>query len=290
MHRFQKQTGFNLIELVIVIVITGILAGILATFIARPVQGFIDLTRRATLVYSAESALRRMQRDIRRALPNSIRVNAGNNAIEMINTVEGARYRSAPPPGQLERRLTFTSADADFDVLGTLLTNGATSLRVAIYNIGAVDLSGDPVAGANAYAGPDALGKNVVTPAGRTVTISNAPVTANEDHINISGGGFQFSFDSPNDRVYLVDSGISYICSGNQLMRYDNYNFSNTTQPVPPSGDAALMADNIGGCTFTYEPGTVQRAGLMTLDLTISDPETGEQVRLLHQVHVDNVP
>jgi len=286
----RHQSGFSLVELIIVIVISGILAGILSTFIARPVQGFIDLSRRATLVYSAESAMRRMQRDIRRALPNSIRVNAGNNALEMINTVEGARYRSAPPPGQQVRRLTFTSADADFDVLGTLNTNGATSLRVAIYNIGAVDLDGDPIAGANAYAGPDIDGKNVVTPAGRTITVSDAPVTANEDHINISGGGFHFSFDSPNDRVYLVDTGISYVCDGNQLMRYDNYNFSNVTQPVPPSGNAALMADNIDACTFTYEPGTVQRAGLMTLDLTISDPGTGEQVRLLHQVHVDNVP
>jgi len=290
MKRLNKHRGFTLVELVIVIVISGILASILAAFIVRPVQGFIDLSRRATLVYTAESALRRMQRDIRRALPNSIRVNAANNAIEMINTVEGARYRSAPPPGQQARRLRFTSVDADFDVLGTLQTNGATNLRLAIYNIGAVDLSGDPVPGANAYAGPDALGKNVVTPTGRTITISDAPVTPNEDHINISDGGFQFSFDSPNDRVYLVDSGISYVCSGGQLMRYDNYNFTNTTQPVPPSGDAALMADNIGGCAFTYEAGSVQRAGLMTLDLTVTDPGTGEQVRLLHQVHVDNVP
>jgi len=289
MRVLHKQSGFNLVELVIVIVITGILAGILATFIARPVQGFIDLSRRATLVYSAESAMRRMQRDIRRALPNSLRVNAANNAIEMINTVEGARYRSAPPPGQQARRLTFNNPDSDFDVLGNLASIGVTGLRVAIYNIGAVDLAGTPVRGSNAYALADAVtGTNVVTPAGQAITISE---NGNEDHINIGGGGFQFTHDSPNDRAYLVDTGISYICSAGQLMRYDNYDFTNSTQPVPPVGaDSALMTDNIGSCTFTYEAGTVQRAGLMTLDLTISDPNSGEQVRLLHQVHVDNVP
>jgi len=287
MRILKRQSGFSLVELVIVIVISGILAGILATFIARPVEGFIDLSRRASLVYSAESAMRRMQRDIRRALPNSIRVNATNNAIEMINTIEGARYRSAPPPGAQARRLTFNNLDAEFDVLGNLSSIGTTGLRVAIYNIGAVDLTGTPVPGANAYAGADALGKNVVTPSGTTITISD---NGDEDHIIIGGGGFQFSYDSPNDRVYLVDSGISYVCNGDQLTRYDNYNFTSSTQPVPPAGDSALMADNIGSCIFTYEAGTDQRAGLMTLDLTISDPGSGEQVRLLHQVHVDNVP
>ena len=287
MRILKRQSGFSLVELVIVIVISGILAGILATFIARPVEGFIDLSRRASLVYSAESAMRRMQRDIRRALPNSIRVNATNNAIEMINTIEGARYRSAPPPGAQARRLTFNNLDAEFDVLGNLSSIGTTGLRVAIYNIGAVDLTGTPVPGANAYAGADALGKNVVTPSGTTITISD---NGSEDHIIIGGGGFQFSYDSPNDRVYLVDSGISYVCNGDQLTRYDNYNFTSSTQPVPPAGDSALMADNIGSCIFTYEAGTDQRAGLMTLDLTISDPGSGEQVRLLHQVHVDNVP
>jgi MSHA biogenesis protein MshO len=50
------------------------------------------------------------------------------------------------------------------------------------------------------------------------------------------------------------------------------------------------MADNVDSCSFTYTPGTSQRAGLLTLDLTIRDPATGEQIRLLHQVHVDNVP
>ena len=45
-----------------------------AVFISRPMQGIIDTTRRAGLADAADTALRRMSRDIHRALPNSVRV------------------------------------------------------------------------------------------------------------------------------------------------------------------------------------------------------------------------
>jgi len=64
--------GFTLIELIVVIVIVGILSALGGQFIVAPVTGYVDLSRRARLVDQAEMALRRMQRDIRHALPNSI--------------------------------------------------------------------------------------------------------------------------------------------------------------------------------------------------------------------------
>jgi len=297
MRCFKIQSGFSLVELIIVIVIVGILATGIATFITLPVQGFIDLSRRATLVYSAESALRRMQRDIRRALPNSIRVAGGGTAIEMINTRVGMRYRSAPPPGNPDNRLTIVGGpDTDFDVFGDLTTFiGVGGLRVSVNNTGDT-LAGVPVRGLNAYALPDPVtGTNVVTstPAVNPITITNGVFLPDEDHINIGGGGFQFTNHSLNNRVYLVDGGISYVCNGGQLTRYSGYNFTNSVQPVPPAGlgeTVALMSDNVGNCAFTYVAGTPQRSGLMTLDLTVTDAATGESVRLLHQVHVDNVP
>jgi len=297
MRIFKLQSAFSLVEFIIVIVITGIIATSIATFITRPVQGFIDLSRRATLVYSAESALRRMQRDIRRALPNSIRVSGGGTAIEMINTVEGARYRADapfPPPGGLFTKLSINGLDTDFNVLGDLNSVGMNGLRVAINNTGDT-LAGVPAPGRNAYS-PDPLdpmtNEHVVTPNGQAITISNT-VTASEDHIEIGGLGFQFSDYSISNRVYLVDGGISYICNSGQLLRYELYNFTNNTQPTaasPPSVTPAIMADNIGSCEFTYTAGSPARSGLMTLALSVTDADTGETVRLLHQVHVDNVP
>jgi MSHA biogenesis protein MshO len=48
------------------------------------------------------------------------------------------------------------------------------------------------------------------------------------------------------------------------------------------------MAKNVSACNFSYQPGTSQRAGLVTLRLQIT--EDGESVTLLHQIHVDNAP
>ncbi len=285
----RYSNGFSLIELIIVIVISGILAGIITTFITQPVQGFIDLSRRATLVYSAESAMRRMQRDIRRALPNSIRVTGGGTTIEMINTVAGARYRAAPP-GAPSTILDFDSPDSDFDVLGNLteLIN-KNGLRVSVYNTGDVDASGVPMPGHNAYAAPNTDGENVITPASGTGSVVTISDSGNEDSVNIAGG-FEFTEESPSNRVYFIDTAITYRCSGGELLRYTNYNFTNANQPDPPAVTPALMADNIGNCSFTYDAGSPSRSGLMTLDLTITDASSNESVRLLHQVHVDNVP
>ena len=304
MHSFKSQAAFSLVEFIIVIVITGVLASSIASFITLPVQGFIDLSRRATLVYSAESALRRMQRDIRRALPNSIRVNSTGTAIEMINTIEGARYRVAPPPmpglNPLDRWLQLNTADTSFDILGNFSPEtlaGTDINHVAIYNIGSVDSSGTAIAGSNAY-GDLAAGSNVITPSDYSITLTDDLVKVGEDNVTIvdsGGNGFKFSYPSPNSRMYLVNTAISYVCSGGQLTRHTNYPFTNKpSMVVPPANStSALMSDNIDSCDFTYDSGTPSRSGLMSLDLTvtaITPTGTTESVRLLHQVHVDNVP
>ncbi len=48
------------------------------------------------------------------------------------------------------------------------------------------------------------------------------------------------------------------------------------------------MSDNMSACTFTFTPGTAQRAGLVTLTLNVA--QDGESIVLLQQVHIDNVP
>ena len=287
-----QQGGFSLVELIIVIVISGILATGLSNFIVQPIQGYTDLARRATLVNAADNALRRMARDVHSALPNSIRV-SGGNVLEMINVVDGGRYRDDPPPGNPNKILEFNTADTQFNLLGQF--NGitrpftSTNQRLVIYNVG--------VPGASAY---DAA-STVITPSGTSFSIaadSSFPASGAEDHVTLSSG-FQFGYPSPTQRIYLVDTPISYLCSGGNLYRYTGY-------PIPTAGqlttDAALtgvgatralVANQVNTCNFTYAPGTSQRAGLLTLALkltqTLPDGST-EDVQLLHQVHVDNTP
>ena len=88
-HLTRRNAGFTLGELIIVIVILGIIGSSFAAFIVPALLANRDLERRAALVDSADIALRRMTRDIRIALPNSVRItsNAAGFAIEMLPTV-----------------------------------------------------------------------------------------------------------------------------------------------------------------------------------------------------------
>jgi MSHA biogenesis protein MshO len=296
--------GVSLIELVVVITITGIIAAILGTFIVKPIQGYEAQVRRAELVDAAEMALRRTARDIRLALPNSVRVTTagGRSMIEMLNTVDGARYREGPgtnPGGHNHAdpkfRLKINSSDNEFNIVGFFqnITASSPQYRLAIYNQG--------VSGANAYddASGDLSQARVITnPAYTTFTISkDGDGFDDEDHILLSTN-FKFRWASPNQRVFIVDSPITYICnpgSNGTIIRYRSYTIS-ATQPTDPAaapltgGSSALLTTRVSACTFSYSPGTNQRAGLVTLDITIADTATNEQVRLLHQVHVDNSP
>eukprot|EP01133_Synstelium_polycarpum_P021102 gene21102-25353_t len=60
-----------------------------AMFIRLPVQGYIDANARAALADLADTATRRMARDIRLALPNSVRVTGNGRYLELLLTKSG---------------------------------------------------------------------------------------------------------------------------------------------------------------------------------------------------------
>ena len=266
--RCRGTAGFTLVELVVVIVIVGILSALGGRFIVAPITGYVDLSRRTRLVDQAEMSLRRMQRDIRHALPNSIRIDTSGQYLEMLNTVDGGRYRRYPDPTTGGDILDFTMADSGFDVLGTLSQVPASNDSLVVYNISSTGING------NAYVAASA--NRAIVGAGSTAT-----------HINLIPS-YDFANSSPYQRFFVVDQPVTYACEGGVLNRYDGYAISEVQVTPPAGGGADLVARNIADCQFSYNPGASQRAGLVTLKLSLS--EAGETITLLHQVHVVNVP
>ena len=91
--------GFTLIELVITITVGSIVVAFMALFIVMPMNAYSTQTQQAALVDAADSALRFMARDLRSALPNSVRVSSGGTvtALELLATADGARYQDGGP-------------------------------------------------------------------------------------------------------------------------------------------------------------------------------------------------
>lgn len=316
---WRRQAGVSLVELIVVITISGIIAAMLGSILVRPIQGYEAQVHRAALVDAAEMAVRRLGRDIRQALPNSVRVRdaLGNTSnvsctaagqictIEMLNTVDGARYRDGPgnighDHGPTQFRLKVPGTDNDgFNIVGffqniTIPYDSSTQTprtRLAIYNQG--------VTGADAYADANLLaGSYVMTnPSVVNFTINGDGYLPQADEQQITpsaGASFKFKYASPNQRAYVVDTPISYVCnagSNGNITRYSSYPITAAQQTTPAGAtNTALLSTPVTACNFTYSAGTSQRAGLVTLDITVTDASSGEQVRLLYQAHVDNSP
>ena len=277
----KLQTGFTLVEMIMVIVITGIIGGMVAMFLTGPINQYMDIARRAKMTDIADTALRRMSRDVRTALPNSVRITASgaNTYIEFLPMKGSGRYRSAQDcrvvcAGDI---LDFNIADASFDVLGPMPTMVAGD-RLVIYNRG--------IAGSNAYTA-------------NTTNDNTGPYASNSATTVTISPAKQFPFMSPGNRFQVIDTPVTYWCApatdaaGNgtgTLTRWQGYTIQ-ATQPValPATGtpSSALLASKVSACSLSY--GAVgARLGLVTLQLTLTD--SGESVTLYSSTHVSNVP
>lgn len=287
----QSSTGFTLVEMIIVIVITGIIGGMVAIFIRTPVQGYIDSARRAELTDIADTALRRFSRDLRLALPNSVRVRnaAGtpcNGAeacyLEFIPTIGGGRYRDSTNNLGVGIILDFSAPDSSFEVLGAM-PPAAAGDQIVVYNLG--------IPGADAYAGNNAATHNrraVSGVAGNVISITSAAKLPFDSCV------YEGGFVVGGCRFQVVQTPVTYVCdpAAGTLTRWQGYAIQSgqpTVLPATGTPSSSLMASNVSACTFTYEANVVaQRSGLVTMHLTIT--ELGESVSLYGATHVSNVP
>ena len=284
----KRPDGFTLIEMIIVITITGIIAAIVAVFIRSPVEGYVDSARRAWMTDVADTALRRIARDVQAALPASLRPNtacvaaAGTDCgFELLLTTAGGRYShdTADAAG------CFSGGCTGLTSLGSIITadDELVGNRIAIYNMH----NNDDGTCASSY--PSVWCGN------NAAAITDSTEGGTSDSFTFASTVFVPSTGSPSRSFFVVSGPVAYVCSGvgssggngtGTLSRYEAYPIPASTAIPPVGGTARQLAHRVSACNFNYAPAVTGTNGLLEIYLEIT--EAGETVGLHHEVHVDN--
>jgi MSHA biogenesis protein MshO len=283
--------GFTLVEAIAVMVITGIIASMVAVFIKSSIGSYIDAARRAELTEAADIALRKLTREVRLAVPNSLRLSdsgghtgacsTGTCYMEFVPTKDGGRYRSEGDGSSAGNFLcTGGSTNARFDVLG-IMPAVVKNDYIVVFNDASL----------NKGASCGTLPADIYCATGSRATVSVVGANALTTSAALANNVVICPY--ANDRFQVLDQNIravTYACptaGAGAMTRYWNYGF-NASQVAPAGGSSAPVVAN-ATCSVSYTPNVLQHNGLLSVTLTLTD-SSGEQIVAFREVHVDNAP
>lgn len=276
----RRQRGFTLVEAIVVIVVTGIIAGVVALFIRLPVQSQLDTQARADMADAADLALRRMTRELRLAVPNTVLVYTNPVAIQFLLTNAGGRYIDVGdlPPATL-LPLDFSRASNQFDVVGTA---PAGKQVIVPGNYIVIDNRGDKPADAYSFGATD--NDNI----SRVAAVNGNRITLATNY---------FGATRSEGHAFQVATGtVTYVCTpaangAGVLRRYFTRNIVRGVGNLAALSDTAtvpVMTTMVAGCIFGQTVLPRQNTGsLMTLSLFLQHAN-GERAQLIRQTQLDN--
>lgn len=260
----SHSSGFTIVELITVMVIMGILSVGTVRFISDGANGFATTLSRAAMVSDTQQLITRLSREVREALPSSIRVSTSGDCLELIPIVGASVYLSAP------------------------VGSAATSMQTVPLD-GAVVSATSRVAIAPTSNPYNLSTQSSISPA---VTVATADIN-NEVAISFSAA-HQFTQASAQNRFYLVESPISYCRQAGALWRYQNYGFLGV-QPDLASlpntlPNRALVAESIDplSAVFNFTGATLQRNATVELNLQLQRGD--DELAINHLVQLRNLP
>lgn len=290
----MKARGFTLVELVMVIVITGILAATLVVFLKPAIDSYVDTRRRAEMTDLADTALRRMAQDIRRAVPNSVR-SVSKTCFQLVPTIAGGRYRKAPDTLVTTSRPIDTSgATTQFDVLAMVLDTSAPEPKVDDWLV--IDnQNGDEVyTNQLAEPGPKARITRLETALSaddQAVYAARIDIAAKQFPVGYDGGRFVVVPDKQQTVFYSLNAATRTLYRGNVRNTAGTGAFTKlASQAACDAAGGEIVATDVAAAEFIYSPnqGATQQSGFVWMRLELS--QAGESVALAYGVHVDNVP
>ena len=276
--RNDNSKGFTLVEMVIAITILGIVGGLSALIISRTVESYDATARRGKLHSGARLAIDRIAREVRHALPNSVctfngtNCNNSANRFYFLKSTDGGEYQTLSgtyTSGNARAPMPITPTTAtSFDVLSTNTLNASANDWVVLYNTNNVAIYSTTTKRKqiNSITPKDLDG---VGPANDIAVINFSSATSFPEH-------------SPSRRFHIIQNNATlFYLSGTNLFRAT----STFAAPNTPLNEQILL-ENVSALTFSYVPGTQQRASVLQINLTLT--VNNESVHIIHEVHIQN--
>lgn len=251
----KKSRGFTLVELIVVIVVLAILAVTGAQFVVSSTRNYDIARTRGLLVNTSRQALERMTRQLRGALPYSVRVTDGGSCIQFMPIAGGGNYVTAVPD-------TANGAPASASI--AVSPHGEEFGTAHWVSIGAL--------AANEIYGPGVSAQGLAARTATSLTLS---------------GPKTWQRNSINRRFYLLDNPQGFCVVGNQLRFYPDQAMAGAGINV--NGNFHLMANNVTATEpFALTLGTENRNTIVQISMSFISG--GETVSFQQQVMIRNVP
>lgn len=266
----KSSSGFTLIEMIAVIVILSILAAMGGTFVVESTKSYQSSQTRTRLVNIGRQAIERMSRQLRIALPYSVRLTNSNQCIEFMPIASGGSYLG----------LKNTSNGTYSSYLPDLLNGGAAlaSLDVSPHSI---DFGTAQFVSVGAMAANEVYGVNP----GSRAALSSRTAT----QLTLSSAKI-WQRNSLNKRFYLLNNPQAFCVINNELRFYDNQDATAVANPEVNLGSTySLLADNVTATTpFSLTAGSENRNTIVQINIAFA--HKAESVSFNHSVMIRNVP
>ena len=278
----KHGTGFTLVEMIMVIVITGIIAGMVAVFIRSPVDSYFNTVRRSALTEEADFALRFVARDLRAALPNSI--SCTGSGVSFLSVRSGGRFREEQTAANVGIPLAFGSAASSFDIIGS-------SANSTLF-----DARGNAVNGSSSRVVVGNLSSGVASCYnGASGFVNNAPSLTSLAASNVAFASTSYPNECQLTSPTVTDSGVfPNPVNGREFGRFYVTDSTpatyvcNTTAGLRKNGALLVAPSHLQACEVACDQ-TKQRIQLVTFNLTLKDRDN-ESVTLLRRVTIVNRP
>lgn len=259
---FVKSDGFTLIELITVMVVVAVISALSFGFYVTALESYADTQERTRLVNRGRQAIEQITRQLRGAVPNSVRITNSGNCVEFLPLAGGGFYLARVPDADNGAAASASIATAPFRV------DFDSARYVAIGALSSGELyGGNSLASLASALAEGTIQTNLTLSAGK-VWLRNSSVS----------------------RFFLGANPQAFCLNGTELRYFYGYATPFTTTGTP-SGSGHLLASGVSSPSsipFALEAGTAVRNTMAIIDLAFS--EGGMQAPLRQEVFIRNAP